>query len=387
MERACAQIDPEPRRLIQLGYDQPLEGKSPLAGYAFYYWNQPGVFRTNLTLRLAVAPVYLDSELGIRDWLGPHTDFALGVQGGGFADSHSEIRAGHFHEEESFTGHGGDLSASVYHRFNPAQQIPLHGTVRAGVHYTEYSRGRHTDSSFVIPADEPSLHVRSGLRWGGVEPVLHPTLAMELSTWYDGRVHGEELPFGYGNDRRVEPAAHLFWARALLAYTLPQNRIGWQVGFTAGTSLNASRLDAFRLGGSLPFASELPLDLPGYYFQEISARRFIQFSGKAMFPITPGKSWNLALQAATALVDYTTGLEQPGSWHSGGGGGIVYRSPKGGWQVSAGYAYGIDALRSSGRGAQSVSILIQHDFTSGEGSFIPGFHPTKWRGFDRIFRR
>lgn len=381
------QIDPESRRLLQLGYDQPVEGKSPLAGYAFYYWNEPGVWRTNLTLRLVVAPVYLESELGARSLLGPNTDFGLGVQGGGYADSHAEIRQGHYYQEESFTGHGGDLSGSIYHRFNPEQRVPLHGMLRAGVHYTEYSAGRHTSPTFVMPADEPSLHVRGGLRWGGIEPVLHPALAMELSGWYDGRVHGEELAFGYAGDRRVEAAAHLFWARALLAYTLPQNRIGWQVGFTMGTSLNASRLDAFRLGGSLPFASELPLDLPGYYFQELSARRFLQFSGKALLPINPRKTWNLSLHAATALIDYTAGFDQPGSWHSGGGGGLIYRSAKGGWQVAAGYAYGIDALRSDGRGAQSVSILIQYDFTSGEGFFVPGFHPTKWRGFDRLFRR
>lgn len=179
--RSWAQIDPESRRLLQLGYDQPVEGKSPLAGYAFYYWNEPGVWRTNLTLRLVVAPVYLESELGARSLLGPNTDFGLGVQGGGYADSHAEIRQGHYYQEESFTGHGGDLSGSIYHRFNPEQRVPLHGMLRAGVHYTEYSAGRHTSPTFVMPADEPSLHVRGGLRWGGIEPVLHPALAMELS--------------------------------------------------------------------------------------------------------------------------------------------------------------------------------------------------------------
>ena len=82
-----AQIDSEKRRLLQLGYNQPLQGRGPISGYAFFYWNQPNFLQTNLTLRLAVAPVYLDSELGIGHALGAHTDLALGLAGGGFADS------------------------------------------------------------------------------------------------------------------------------------------------------------------------------------------------------------------------------------------------------------------------------------------------------------
>ena len=84
---ASAQIDPVKRDLIQFGYNQPAEGRAPLSGYAFYYHNAPDFLRTNLTLRLAVAPTYLDSELGFAHALGPETDLALGLAGGGFADS------------------------------------------------------------------------------------------------------------------------------------------------------------------------------------------------------------------------------------------------------------------------------------------------------------
>src|ERR1035438_7552930 len=69
-----AQIDPVKRDLIQFGYNQAFEGHQPLAAYAYYYHNQPDFLRTNLTLRLAVAPVYLDSELGFLGALGPITD-------------------------------------------------------------------------------------------------------------------------------------------------------------------------------------------------------------------------------------------------------------------------------------------------------------------------
>ena len=72
---ASAQIDPVKRDLIQFGYNQPVEGRAPLAGYTYYYHNQPDFLRTNLTLRLALAPTYLDSELGFVHALGPNTDF------------------------------------------------------------------------------------------------------------------------------------------------------------------------------------------------------------------------------------------------------------------------------------------------------------------------
>src|SRR5262245_20046760 len=86
-----AQIDPVRRELIQLGYTQPLQGRGPLAAYGFYYLNKPQfLHRTNLTLRLAVAPVYLDSELGVARVLSPSTDVGFGIAGGGFADSYSE---------------------------------------------------------------------------------------------------------------------------------------------------------------------------------------------------------------------------------------------------------------------------------------------------------
>jgi hypothetical protein len=119
-----AQIDPQRRELIQMGYNQPLEGRGPLAAYGFYYRNQPQFLKhTNLTLRLAVAPVYLDSELGIGQAISPQTDLGIGLSGGGFADSYSEVRRGKYEREESFLGHGGEISSSVYHLFNPASRI------------------------------------------------------------------------------------------------------------------------------------------------------------------------------------------------------------------------------------------------------------------------
>ena len=109
----------EPARVAEF------KGHAPLAGYAFFYHNQPGFLRTNLTLRLAIAPTYLDSELGISHLLGENTDLGIGLAGGGFADSYREIRKGTFLPKESFTGHSGEFSLSAYHLFNPGQTIPL----------------------------------------------------------------------------------------------------------------------------------------------------------------------------------------------------------------------------------------------------------------------
>src|SRR5450432_4531147 len=113
---SLAQVDPVPRDLVQFGYNQAFEGHPPLAGYAYYYHNQPDFLRTNLTLRLAVAPVYLDANLGFINGLGPNTDFAIGLAGGGYADSYNEIHGGTFYQSESFEGNGAEMSASVYHR-------------------------------------------------------------------------------------------------------------------------------------------------------------------------------------------------------------------------------------------------------------------------------
>ena len=97
-----AQIDPEPRQLLQLGAGQSLHNDGPSAAYAFYYWNQPDVPATNLTLRLAIAPVYLDGELGFKGLLGENTDLGVGVFGGGFYNSHYEVRQGNYYRDESF---------------------------------------------------------------------------------------------------------------------------------------------------------------------------------------------------------------------------------------------------------------------------------------------
>jgi hypothetical protein len=364
-----------------------LQGHGPLSGYAFYYANLPNFYRTNLTLRLAIAPVYMDSEVGFGHLLSENTDVGLGLSGGGFADTYSEIRQGKYLREESFTGHGGGVSATIYQLFNPGKRIPLYGLVRSELHYAVYSRDKDTAPGFTLPDDQPTMNFRTGFRFGGKEPLVFPEMAMEISLWYENIFRFQPSVYGFNGDRELKETSHLFWGRALLAYTFPKLKQSFSVNLTAGTSANEDRFSAYRLGGILPLASEFPLALPGYYFQEISASRFVLFGAQYSIPLDEKKNWAVSAVAATAGVRYLRGLEQPGQWHSGLGGGISYRSPKDAWQILVSYAYGVDAIRTEGRGAHSIGFLLQFDLDRAHRNlFDPAEQPMRSRGFERIFR-
>jgi hypothetical protein len=71
--------------------------------------------------------------------------------------------------------------------------------------------------------------------------------------------------------------------------------------------------------------------------------------------------------AATALVDYVDGLEQPGHSNSGVGGGFGYTAKTRRWRTLVTGGYGIDAIRSDGRGGISLAMMFQYNF--GKTSF------------------
>jgi hypothetical protein len=380
---ALAQIDPVKRQLFQFGYNAALEGHAPISGYAFYYRNDPGFVRSNLTLRLEVAPVYLDSELGISHTLTESTDLGIGLAGGGFADSYSEVREGKYRPRESFTGHGYETSLSLYHLANPHRQIPLNLVVRGILHHSIYSRDDDTDPTFELPDDRTTCSVRAGLRWGGQEPILFPSLAMELSVWYRGDFRTAEDDYGYNEDRHVESDSHLFWGQALLAYTLPELKHNFRVSLTVGTSVDADRFSAYRLGALLPLSAEFPLTLPGYFFEELSAEGFALGGMSYLMPLDQKQRWNLNAQVTTAYVDYLDGLKQPRRWNTGVAGGILYRSPEDFLKVLVVYAYGVDAIRGGDRGAHSVGVLLQFDLERAREVFNPA-DPNRWRGW-RLF--
>jgi len=387
---ASAQLDPEYRRLVQLGYNEPLEGKGPIAAYGFFYYNQPNFYASNLVLRAAIAPVYLDSELGFKSLIGPHTDLGVGVAGGGFADSYSEIRRGRYLEDESFLGHGGSLSLSLYHLFNPDDRVPLNLIVRATGGLSTYEEDDNTAPNFQLPKDHETLKVRTGLRFGGEEPSLTEPLAMEVSVWEESQFRNNAHAYGFADDRLVEADTHLIWARALLKYTFKNEHL-FEFSVTAGTSIRPDRFSAYRLGGVLPFATEFPLNLPGYYYQEISAEKFVQFDGQYSFPLTPKRNLRLSLYGGGARVDYLDGLEQPGHWHSGAGGGLTFISPRGTWLATVLYAHGFNALRKNDElGANSIGLIFQWDLEAKKRGksrfFTPEVNPYGSRGGERLFR-
>ncbi len=384
---AGAQIDPVKRDLIQFGYNQPMEGRAPLAAYAYYYHNQPDFLRTNLTLRLALAPTYIDSEFGFNHGLGPNTDFALGLAGGGFADGYNEIRNGKWLEGESFDGNGAEINGSVYHLFNPGDQIPLNFVLHTGARGSFYQANDKTDPHFELPDDMAEFNVRTGLRYGGMEPTLFPDLAMELAVWYESEIRSSAGTYGFNGDREMETASHLFWASAALSYTLPESKQNIFARLIAGTSVNADRLSAYRLGGFLPLFAEYPLSLPGYYFQEFSARQFVLLNASYTIPIAPDERWNLEFNGATAGIDYLPGTGQAGNWVSGVGAGILYRSPSDRYKVILNYAYGIDAIRSDGRGASSITVLFQMDLGKMHSKDFSKTQPNRWRGWNWLLGR
>lgn len=376
-----AQIDPFKRDLLQFGYNGHFEGHAPLAAYAFYYHNKPDFLdHTNLTFRLALAPVYLDSELGMSQALGANTDLGIGLAGGGFADSYTEIRHGKYFVHESFDGYGGQASASVYHLFNPGRQIPLNAVLRGFARFSSYADTSDTASDFEVPDDRASFGMRTGLRWGGREPILFPALAMELSGWYEGEYRTDKGYYGY-DDRMIEEHSHRFWAQALLNYTLPKLQHSFEFSLSAGTQLNPDRFSAYRLGAFLPLISEFPLSVPGYYYQEISSRSFLLVSGNYLLPLEKKLRWNLNFTAATAVVDYSPGLKQPGKTHSGFGTGVLYRTQA--FKTMVGYAYGVDAIRNGDRGAHSIGVLMQLDWGQARKGLFNPATPDLWRGFQR----
>jgi len=378
-----AQVDPFKRDLVQIGYNGAFEGHQPFSGYAFYYHNQPDFLQnTNLTLRLAVAPTYVDSELGIQNGIGEYTDIGVGAAGGAFADSYNEIDRGTYIPAQSFDGYGGEVSFSIYHLFDPGDLIPLNLVFRLTPHYSAYARD-NTAADFALPADHLDGCVRTGLRFGGVEPTLFPALAMELSIWYEGHFRSNPGYYGYATDPyHLNFQSHLFWSEAALSYTFPDQQNVY-IRLTAGTSTGADRFSAYRLGSFLPLIAEFPLSLPGYFYQEISAKQFVLLNANYLVPIDKKSRWELLFNASTAVVDYLPGTGQPGNWLSGVAGGLMWHSPTDRLKIMTDYAYGINAIRNNHRGANSIGVLLQLDLGK-PGRVISVTQPSLWQGLQRI---
>ncbi len=357
-----AQVDPMRRNLIELGYDQSLIGRGPQAAYAYYYYNRPDFINTNVALRLAIAPAYLDSELGFKQLISPTTDVGVGISGGAFGNNYYEVRQGDYLQDESFDGHGGGTSLSLYQLLDPGMLIPLNLMARGGFLYSTYTETRKTAADFQLPRDQDDAFVRTGLRFAGKEPVLYPDLGMELSIWFERQWRFEDGSYGFANDRSINPAVNLYWAYAGLNYAWTNSGQNISLAVTAGGSADADRFSAWRLGGVLPLVSEFPLMLPGYYYEELTVVRFVHIYGAYDFPLDRANRWKFRVEAATADLDYLPGFEQRESWQSGAGGGISFTPKKKNFKIILRYGYGFNAIRNGEEGSHSVGLLFQYDF-------------------------
>jgi hypothetical protein len=357
-----AQIDPIERHLIEVGYDQALSGHGPQAIYAYYYFNSPDYFGPDVALRVAVAPAYLDSEIGFKHLLSPTTDVGLGFSGGAFGDNYYDVRQGNYIEEQSFYGSGGGTSVALYQLLDPGVRIPLNLIVRGGFHYATYFDSPQTASNFKLPERQFDTFTRAGLRLAGIQPTLFPDLAMEVSAWYERQWHFDDDTYGFNNDRSITPYTDLYWVYARLDYKFKESGNKFSFATTIGGSTDADRLSAWRLGGFLPLETEFPLLMPGYYFEELTATRFVHFYGSYSVPLDEEHRWNIRLDAATARLDYLPGFQQRGDWQTGAGCGIDFTPKKRYYQISLNYGYGFNAIRKGKVGGQSLGLLFQYDF-------------------------
>ena len=355
---ARAQVDTIPRNLIEIGYDQTAVGRAPQSEYAYYYYNRPDLFGPNIGLRTAIAPAYVDSEIGLRHLLSPTTDVGFGLAGGAFGDNFYDVAQGNYRENESFYGSGGGGALSIYQLLNPGMRIPLNLMVREGFRYSTYFDTSKTAKNFELPGDQLRDYTRVGLRFGGRQPLLFPALGLELSAWYERQRDYGATAYGFDDDRRLSPSTDLYWVFAGLNYQFKPSGDQLSVAFTAGGSTHADLFSAWRLGGVLPLVSEYPLMLPGYYYEELTAVHFAHFYGAYAIPLDRKQRWDVMFEAATAHLDYLPGYAQPGDWQSGAGMGFGF-SPGQRYKIILRCGYGFNALRSGKQGAESVGLLFQ----------------------------
>jgi len=112
----------------------------------------------------------------------------------------------------------------------------------------------------------------------------------------------------------------------------------------------------------LPLISEFPLVLPGYYYEELTAKSFVHLYGAYDIALDRAHRFNFRVEAASAHLDYLPGFEQSSRWQTGAGGALTFSPKKKNFQIVLRYGYGFNALRRGQEGAQSIGLLFQYDF-------------------------
>jgi hypothetical protein len=359
---AGAQADPEERKYLEVGTEIPLKGNAPVNGYAFFLWNRPNYPNEDQYLRVVVAPTYILSELVQDHWpFGRHA-VSIGLNGGGIRYGHDEFRNGNYKEEESFWGHGAEFPLSYYAGTKLFDKLPLQGQIRVTPSFVVYQDSFGTSDNFRLPEDTGLFTGRVGLRLGGVPPELLPRIALEASAWYEATYRTNTNSFGLPD--RQEPLESLTqraWGRLAGVFT-PTEGHTVEVKATAGFSHDVDLLSSYRMGSALPFRSEFPLILHGYFVEEVFAKRFWLVNASYRFPAWPGsRDVQLRLSFDMAGVNYVDGHRLPREHLRGVGADVsVAVTPR--ITVVAGYGYGIDAPRNGGFGGHMAHALVEVKF-------------------------
>jgi hypothetical protein len=359
---AAAQPDPEPRAYLEVGTELPLKGNAPINGYAFFLWNRPHFPETDQYLRVVVAPTYLLTELVQDHWpFGRHA-VSIGLNGGGIRYGHWEYRDGSYKDEESFWGSGAELPFSYYAGTKLFDKLPLQGQIRVTPAFIVYQDSFGTAERFDLPPDTGLLTGRVGLRLGGVPPELLPQLALEASAWYEATYRADAGTFGVpGRKEELESLTQRVWGRLAGVFN-PTEGQTLSVLVTAGLTRPTDLLSSFRLGSALPFRSEFPLILHGYFVEEVFAKQFWLINASYRFPAWPGsRKVYLRVSFDMAGVEYVDGHQLPREHLRGVGADLsIAITPR--VTVVGGYSYGIDAPRNGGFGGHEAHALIELKF-------------------------
>ena len=359
---ARAQRDPEPRAYVEVGTEAPLKGNAPITGYAFFLWNRPNFPEQDQYLRVVVAPTYLLTEFLQDHWPYGRHAVSIGLTGGGIRFGHEEFRNGRYKEAESFWGHGAEVPLSYYAGTKLFEKLPLEGQIRVTPAFVVYQQAFDTADRFELPPDTGLVTGRVGLRLGGVPPELLPEVALEASAWYEATYRTETGTFGFPErPEHLESLSQRAWGR-LAAVISPADGHTVDVFLTAGFSRDADLLSSFRLGSALPFRSEFPLILHGYFVEEVFAKRFWLLNASYRFPAWPGsRKVTIRVGGDIAGVDYIDGHRLPREHLRGVGADLsVTVTPR--VTVVVGYGYGFDAPRNGGFGGHEAHALIELKF-------------------------
>jgi hypothetical protein len=310
---------------------------------------------------LVIAPTYVEGELDrdrVFGWTGQAVGF--GLFGGFLPYGFDDFQDGRYLRRQSFTGSGGGIALGYYPHVELGGGLPLQGQLRLTASYVGYDKGSDTAQGFQLPRATPISRGRVGVRLGGKPPELLPKVALGLSLWYEGTYRQEAASYGLPEARDLlEHFTDRAWGSLVLVATVAETHT-LSLTATAGTSTQTEKLSTYRMGAALPFRSEFPLILHGYYSEEVFAKRFWLINAAYRFPVWPG-SERLQLSADLAQVDYLPGRTLPRTTLRGLGLDLTTRVTR---RVSlvVGFGYGLDAPRRNGFGGEELGAEFEYKF-------------------------